>query len=250
MNLDRIRDYILKENQYLVISTAPKTYYGFKVIRRQSLILSYNFATETTNITGPMSPYTGPDPVAPTSSTSSYQSSMSGYQSYYVELNKLPLGKIQSISDVFKIEDANQIYQVFMGIAPSYLRIGLRLNTTSTTSIEQNIALSQSFLDLFNIDGYTSPFNEPSPESEFFVLKPLTVGLTLVNPVSVPINPRLQFFINRLMVEPIPQNIQAAILSNSIPAKKVSIGGVTQNFSMFGEFSNYLMGTGGVCNGI
>ncbi len=239
MNLDRIRDYILKENQYLVISTGPKTYYGFKVIRKQSLILTYNFATETTNNTGPMSPYTGPDPVPPTSSTS-------GYQSYYVELNKLPLAKIQNISDVFKIEDTNQIYQVFMGIAPSYLRVGLRLNTVSTTTIGQSIALSQSFLDLFNIDGYTSPFNEPSPESEFYVLKPLTVGLTLVNPVTVPINPRLQFFINRLMVEPIPQNLHAAILSNSMPAKKVSIGSVSQNLSGFGEFSDYLMRTGGV----
>jgi len=238
MDMDKIRDYILKENQYLVISTGPKTYYGFKVIRKQNLILNYNFATETTNNTGPMGPYTG-DP-----------SATGGTQSYYVELNKLPLAKIQNITDVFKIDEPNQIYQVFMGISPSYLRVGMRLNTTSITSFSQGIAPSPSFLDLFTIDGFMSPFDEPSPESEFFVLKPLTVGLTLMNPVTVPINPRLQFFINRLMVEPIPQNLHNPILTNSIPAKKVSIGSVIQNLSGFNEFSEYLMKVGGVGNGV
>ncbi len=127
MDMDKIRDYILKENQYLVISTGPKTYYGFKVIRKQNLILNYNFATETTNNTGPMGPYTG-DP-----------SATGGTQSYYVELNKLPLAKIQNITDVFKIDEPNQIYQVFMGISPSYLRVGMRLNTTSITSFSQGM---------------------------------------------------------------------------------------------------------------
>ncbi len=233
MNMDRIRDYVLKENQYLVISTGPGTYYGFKVTRKQNLVLTYNFATETTNNTGPMVPYGST--AVPT-----------GYQNYYVELNKLPLAKIQNITDVFKIEDTNQIYQVFMGIAPSYLKVGMRLNTTSITSLSQSIAPSQSFLDLFTIDGYASPYDEPSPESEFYVLKPLTIGLTLMNPVTVPINPRLQFFINRLMVEPIPQNLHAPILNNSIPAKKVSLGSINQSLGGFSDFVDYLMKAGGV----
>ncbi|MGB9815484.1 MAG: hypothetical protein ACPLVI_06000 [Thermoplasmata archaeon] len=239
--MDRIRDYVLKENQYLVISTGPGTYYGFKVIRKQDLILTYNFATETANNIisvaanniWPMVPY----------GTTSIPT---GYQSYYVELNKMPLAKIQNIADVFKIENINQIYQVFMGISPSYLRVGLRLNTASVTTLSQSIAPSQSFIDLFDIDGFTSPYNEPSPESEFYVLKPLTVGFTLMNPVTIPINPRLQFFINRLMVEPIPQNLHAPILNNAVPAKKVSLGSIDQVIGGFNDFANYQMKVGGV----
>jgi hypothetical protein len=250
MNMDRIRDYVLKENQYLVISTGPGIYYGFKVIRRQDLILTYNFATEAANIITPMTSYGNTGlvaannigPMVPYGTTAV----PTGYQSYYVELNKLPLAKIQNIADVFKIEDINQIYQVFMGISPSYLRVGLRLNTTSITTLNQSIAPSQSFVDLFDIDGFTSPYDEPSPESEFYVLKPLTIGFTLMNPVTIPINPRLQFFINRLMVEPIPQNLHAPILNNAVPAKKVSLGSINQSIGGFNDFANYQMKVGGV----
>jgi len=233
MDTKRIRDLILKEGHYLVISPAKDVYYGFKVVRKQELILNYNLATETTNNTGPMVPY-------------GWTSIPSGYQNYYVEINKLPLAKIQNVTDLFKIENDNEIWQVFMGIAPSYVKVGLRINTASATAISNSIAPSQSFLDLFAVDGFTSPFDEPAPESEFYAMMPLTIGLTLMNPVTVPINPRLQFFINRMIVDPIPPNVQNAIMSGSVPAKKVSIGNVTAHLGGFDVYSDYQINVGGV----
>jgi hypothetical protein len=233
MDTKRIRDLILKEGHYLVVSPGKDIYYGFKVVRKQELMLTYNFATETTNNTGPMVPY-------------GWTSIPSGYQNYYVEINKLPLAKIQNVTDMFKIENDNEIWQVFMGIAPSYLKVGLRINTASATAISNSIAPSQSFLDLFAVDGFTSPFDEPAPESEFFAMTPLTIGLTLMNPVTIPINPRIQFFINRMIVDPIPPNVQNAIMSGSVPAKKVSIGNVTTNLGGFDVYSDYQIKVGGV----
>jgi len=233
MDTKRIRDLILKEGHYLVVSPAKDVYYGFKVVRKQELILNYNLATETTNNAGPMIPY-------------GWTSIPTGYQNYYVEINKLPLAKIQNVTDMFKIENDNEIWQVFMGIAPSYLKIGLRINTASATAISNSIAPSQSFLDLFAVDGFTSPFDEPASESEFFAMKPLTIGLTLMNPVTIPINPRLQFFINRIIVDPIPPNVQNAIMSGSVPAKKVSIGNVIAHLGGFDVYSDYQINVGGV----
>jgi hypothetical protein len=67
-----------------------------------------------------------------------------------------------------------------------------------------------------------------------------------MNPVTVPINPRLQFFINRIMVEPIPQTLHAPILNNAVPAKKVSLGSINQSISGFSDFADYQMKVGGV----
>lgn len=231
MDTSKIRDYILKENHYLVISTGQDKYYGFKVARKQEMILTYNFATETQNNQGPMVPY-GSTSVPP------------GYQNYYVEINKLPLTKIQNIYDLFKIDKTNVIYQVFFGIAPSYLRVGMRLNTTSIVSLEQSISPTTSFIDLFTIDGFTSPYDQPAPDSEFYAIQPLTIGMTLMNPVTIPVNPRLQFFINRMVVEPIPKNIQNAIMTNAIPTRKVSLGNATESVGGFDRFSEYLIAGG------
>jgi len=210
---------LLKENYILGLSFAPGKYAFYRVTRSNVFPLVYNFQTELS--VNPLNPY---------------GQSYTGYSAYYLSLQNLGLPQSEvntPVTDMFKIDRDNEIWQIFYGIAPSYLKV-LPVQPPSSAPIyhlDQSITPSQTFIKI-GFDGFASPFDEPSDKTEAYVLAGLSIGFVLINPVTIPISPKLKFIINRMIVEPITDpNMARAILDGKVPAHIVTIGSAENDLS-------------------
>ena len=200
----RIEDRILRNGQYLLISFSgsqhpeESSYTGFRVTKHNLTTLYYNFATEVPNFL-PMAPFGGQ-----ASATTSPP---------YISNFKFSLQLAQNVTDMFDLSKNYDAYQVFYGIAPSYLRTMLQIQQQFIAVLEQNINPSPSFVEM-GIDGFQSPLFAPDPRTEFIVFSNLTYNMTLMNTATIPIMPAFNFVINRMTLEPLSkQDIRKAILA-------------------------------------
>jgi len=216
---------ILKEN-YIVAFQTGTGLLPYKVVKKEIIPFVYDIMTENGNLL-PLSPVT---------------QTISGFSPFFYEFNTLQLTSIQNVQDMFSLTRTNEVLQVFTGIQPSYVRFIYKQPTTEKLmNMDQNINLSQSFYQQ-GYDGFISPFNDPSPDTEIFVVPGLSFSMVLVNTVSVPVEPIINFIINRMQVTPIIDSKTISdIQSGRIPAKIVSLGGV---FSSVNSYINSSFGGG------
>ncbi len=199
---------ILKEN-YIVAFQTGSGLLPYKVIKKEVIPFIYDVLEENGNLP-PLSPVT---------------QNITGLSPFILDLSTLQLTSIQNVQDMFNLTRQNEVLQVFTGIQPSYVRFVYKQPiTTKMMALDNNITVSSSFYQQ-GYDGFISPFNSPSPDTEIFVVPGLSFSMLLINTVTVPVQPTVNFIINRMQVEKItdPKTIQD-IQSGRIPAKIVSLG--------------------------
>jgi hypothetical protein len=142
---------------------------------------------------------------------------------------------INGVTDIFLIQKDFEILQFWFGIAPRHIRVWAKqpYNTFATT-MDGNIIPSATYYDVGYFDGYDSPYNMPAPATEQFSLKNLSLNWTLCNPLNgsatAPMtwNPRLNFYINRILVAPVKSaSVVRDMMLGRRPAKRFTIGDPT-----------------------
>ena len=203
-SFERVDDRLLRNGQYLLVSysgaknPAQAMFTGFRVVKHNVTTLYYNFATEVPNFL-PMAPY-GTSP-GPTNSPP------------YIDNFSFSLQGVKNVTDMFKITNTGDAYQVFYGISPSYLRVMNKVQQQFVSVLEQNIYPSNSFVEM-GVDGFQSPLNNPSAKTEFIVFVNLTYNVTLMNTATIPIMPAFNFVVNRMILEPLGrEELKKAILA-------------------------------------
>jgi hypothetical protein len=205
----------LRESDYVLLNVGVDQYVPLVVRRQQLAELVYDPVAQGT-LAGPQVP--------PGGSPSASQSA-----NYVAQLQlglSAAVTSINGVFDIFQLLDDLEVYQVFFGIAPRQHRVWVQQPLGSfVTGLDQNIVPSASYEDVLQVDGFQSPYGSPSPLSEFFSLKGLSVSFALANPAPWPVNPRLDFYMNRLYVQPVgdPAIVQR-LMKRSIPARYVSMG--------------------------
>jgi len=142
---------------------------------------------------------------------------------------------VNGVTDLFNIQKDYEILQFWFGIAPRHIRIWVKQPYNQfTTSLDNNVIPSSTYYDVGYYDGYDSPYNMPAPITENFSLKNLSVNWTLCNPLNgsatAPMtwNPRLNFYVNRLWVNPVKNSaVVKDLITGRRSAKRFTIGDPT-----------------------
>lgn len=218
IDLSRIEKYILLEN-YLLMLVFPDGYVPLRVVRRDPLFYYiYDPVKEGA--------YAGPVPAATTTDGITNL----GWQSPQLFTSKNITGVPPNVLRV-TIED--HIYQVFFGVAPSAARVYRNIPAQTSQAQLDIYSWSQSYNMFGWIDGFDSPFYNPSPLSEMILTPELDVAFGIANPLPIPISPLFNFVINRIQVDV----VRDADLVNLMLQRKVyvtyrtigGLGGFTYN---------------------
>jgi len=139
---------------------------------------------------------------------------------------------INGVTDVFNPQEDFEILQFWYGISPRHIRIWAKQPYNTFISVlDNNIIPSSTYYDVGYVDGYDSPYNMPAPVTERFALKNLSLNWALANPLNgsatAPMtwNPRLNFYINRMLVEPVTQAaVVKTLLLGTRSARRSTLG--------------------------
>ena len=174
--------------------------FPFRVVKAARFQYSYDLVA---NINGflPLAPYgvTGIPSLA---------------QSYWVANQQLNVKNASNVVNLFLIQDNYEAHQVFIGLSPSYLRIYPQQPiNTNNGQLDQQLVPGPSLIDVGWYDGFLSPYDRPAVESELLILNGYEPSFNLANPVGIPITPRLNIFINRMVISPIVDDATAAAIA-------------------------------------
>ncbi|MEM3290442.1 MAG: hypothetical protein QW046_02900 [Candidatus Micrarchaeaceae archaeon] len=129
-------------------------------------------------------------------------------------------------NNVFTLSNKQRLYQVFFGVSPSYTRVFYYFPATTQQGAMDVGVWSSNYFQFGFIDGFQSPFDDPSPLSEFVVPYGAEPAFTLVNPVTVNIAPLFNFFVNRAVVTLIKDaNVVYDMFTSN--TKKLVVGGLS-----------------------
>lgn len=150
-------------------------------------------------------------------------------QSYWVANQQLNVKSVSNVTNLFLIQNNYEVYQVFIGVSPSYLRVYPQQPITQNNGqLDQSLVPSPSLIDVGWYDGFLSPFDRPAVESEMLIINGYEPSFNFSNPVGIPITPRLNIFINRMVISPIiDQSMANSIISGKIhdpDPRQISIG--------------------------
>ncbi len=136
-----------------------------------------------------------------------------------------------SVDNVLRITDCLHMYQTFIGWRPGAVRQYLYLPyDTPRRNLDVRSIYSKSPFGY--IDGFESPFDCPSPDTELFIPKNLDVGFAWHNPTDATITLELNLLIRRLSVDLIRDvDLISRIISGAQPCRLVTVGGVGSQFS-------------------
>ncbi len=230
-----VNDMYLKANDFVLLSTSPEEYYILRVTNAEPIVINY---FPQTNISGflPMNAFLG--------------GAVSGvFNNYVVDREELAMQEFTNLTnfldtDNINMSGTNTLLQLFMGIAPSPLRIFRYYPSNDPinnylTGDKIHWGGRQKKYDIGYVDGFMSPKNEPTYESEFYLPPTSSILFTLMNPSSIPIYPEIKFYINQMTVAPVNDvGLAVKILDRIVPARRASAGafetGFTPNEKIFG----------------
>ncbi|MEM4006096.1 MAG: hypothetical protein QXT92_00360 [Nitrososphaerota archaeon] len=181
VDTSRIDPHLLRPNDLALLSF-PQGLVPIRVLNREFFIYAYDPVMEE-QIAG----------VPPSSSTDGISNIG------FVTLTK-PKSSIMSgrPENVFFIRDRSILYQLFMGIAPSYTQIYVAIPSTHGQKNLELTSWSQSYGVLGYIDGFMSPLLYPSPDSEIILTYKLDLAFAYGNQLYQPISPLIFFYVNRV----------------------------------------------------
>lgn len=215
-------DEMLKENQFVILGFQEDEFLPLKVYRRQKVIMDY-FPTQFVNNFYPMVPFGG--------------TAVSGsFSSYFVSKVALQLKQIANVTNLFNMRPPdyppNELLQVRIGVAPSPLRLfSYYPSNQPLDQISDTISWSDTtgLLNFGYLDGFSSPLNEPTEQSESFFLPNVEPVFSFENPTSITVTPLLRLYINQLEVRPVNNaDMVKKLFDRIVPSKIVSLGGFTK----------------------
>lgn len=217
----------LKANDFVLLSTQPNAYYILRVVDAEPIVINYEPQTEISGFL-PLAPFGSP--------------AVAGqYNNYIVDKEQLGMQQFTNVtnfldSDTTNMVNTNTLLQIFMGIAPSYLRIFRYYpsNDPLGNFLQGNLIHwggRQRKYDIGYVDGFMSPKNSPTYQGEFFMPPTASMLFTFVNSALVPIYPEIKFYINQMKVEPVSDiTLAQKILNRLVPARRVRTGAFDSGF--------------------
>lgn len=134
-------------------------------------------------------------------------------------------------NDIIEVTEKDHVYQIFYGITPSPLKTFWHFTKTQARGAPDVTSMTDKAKWGF-IDGFKSPFDEPSVKSEKFIPhgENLT-GFAFHNPLTAPIrrrdNPLLHFQGKMYGVKVIKDvTLIEGILARKVPARLATLGGL------------------------
>lgn len=230
-----VNEMYLKGNDFILLSTSPKNYYVLRVTDAEPIVINY-FPQVEINGFLPMNAFGG--------------SAIAGQlNSYIVDKEELAMQEFTNItnfldSNTVNLANTNFLLQIFMGIAPSPLRIFRYFpsNDAIGNFLDGNQLHWGGRQQKYNIgyvDGFASPKNNPTYEGEFFMPPTASMLFTFMNPASILIEPEIKFYINQMVVEPVHDvNLALKILDRIVPAKRATAGMFNEGFKPLEKMFN------------
>lgn len=130
--------------------------------------------------------------------------------------------------NVFSIDDKSKMYQLFMGISPAALRVVKEMPASTAQNTLELDRWAANKMEFGWIDGFESPFLNPSPQSEIDIVPNIDFALGYANPIPFNVDPLLMFYVNHLQVAVVEDvNLVAAMLAGKVPVSIRTIGGLT-----------------------
>lgn len=119
--------------------------------------------------------------------------------------------------------ERNLVFQILMGVEPSRMQLFPQFGRDQNLGLEDSIAPGE---DEVWLNGFDSPYNNPSPQSEVFYVNSMDrFRLQAYNPMDEADEARVSFFINKVRYATITDvNVMKAILQGQIPSHKHMMG--------------------------
>lgn len=208
MDISRIEHLFLKEN-FLLALNFPGVQEGgilpLRVLARETIQYKYQAVTETSegarSTTGTIAADTQEDSSRLTMSTF-------------------------NLDNILRVTDCNHVYQVFMGIKPSAIRQYLYYPFEKS---RRNLDVKSIFTKspYGYIDGFESPYEYPSPQTEIWIPKDVDVGFAWHNPLNSAEQIDINLFIVRYLIKVIRDgDTVEGIVKGKTPARIATLGGI------------------------
>lgn len=208
MDISRIEHLFLKEN-YLLALNFPGVQEGgilpLRILAREMVQFKYQAVTETNegarSTTGTVAADTQED------------SDRLTFSSF-------------NLDNVLRVTDCNHVYQVFMGIKPSAIRQYLYYPfEKSRRNLDIKAIFSKSPYGY--IDGFESPYDYPSEQTEMWIPKGIDVGFAWHNPLNSAEQIDINLFIVRYLIKVVRDADTAeGIIKGKTPARVATLGGI------------------------
>lgn len=206
MDYSNIKHRFLKENFFLALNMPSEGIIPFRIEAMEMVEYRYQAVSKTNEgswaTTGTIAADTVVDP------------------------SMLTMGEY-NIDNALKVTDCNHIYQVFIGIKPSAIKYYLYYpSDTARKGLDIKPIFNKAPYGA--IDGFTSPYNKPSEQSEIFIPKGIEVGFSWFNPLATAEQVDINVLIRKYLVSGLRDtDIVEGILKNKVPVRIASLGGIT-----------------------
>lgn len=135
-----------------------------------------------------------------------------------------------SIDNLLRVENCEHVYQVFMGWKPGAVRQYLYYPyETARRNLDVKRIYTKSPFGY--IDGFESPYDSPSPQTEIFIPKDVEVSFAWWNPLNVAVTVEEHLLIRRLQVDILRDaDLIERILKGQQPCRLTTLGGIGDSF--------------------
>lgn len=200
MDVSNISDRFLKENQLLGLGFPGQGYVFFRCTGLEEVFYEYNESPST---------------VAADTFEDASRLGIAAYK----------------IDNLLRVEKCDHIYQVFMGWKPGAVRQYLYYPyETARRNLDVKRIYTKSPFGY--IDGFESPYDKPSMESEIFIPKGVEVAFAWWNPLSAAVTVEEHLLIRRLEVDILRDaDLVERIMKGQQPCRITTLGGVGDSFN-------------------
>ena len=170
MDISDFASRVLDVDDLLLLNIAPNQFVPLVVRRARASQLVYDPVLQAA-ITNPQA------------GTATVAASQSAIFQDNVQFGLSPTNSgISNVNDIFWNLAPLEIYQFFVGVAPRTHRLWIKQPQGAfQTGLEQSITPSATYPDVGFIDGFRSPYQRPSKDTETIVLRSVSVNFTLAN---------------------------------------------------------------------
>jgi len=199
MDISRIKDRFLKENQLVGLNFPGQGYIFYRATGVETIYYEYDES---------------PGSIAANTQEDAARLPMSAY----------------SIDNMLRVENCDHLYQVFMGWKPGAVRQYLYYPyETARRNLDVKRIYTKSPFGY--IDGFESPYDCPSPDTEIFIPKDVDVAFAWWNPLSESVTVEEHILIRRMQVDIIrDSDLIEKILKGTQPCRLVTLGGIDSSF--------------------
>lgn len=132
-----------------------------------------------------------------------------------------------NLDNVLRVTNKDHIYQVFMGIKPSAIRQYLYYPfEKARRGLDIKPIFTKSPYGW--IDGFESPYEKPSEQTEMWIPKNVDVGFAWWNPLSSAEQVDINVLVLKYLVKVVRDNdVVQGIINNRVPARIATLGGLS-----------------------